>query len=60
MEENCRGLIEAFSRNFAGGTNKTTEDLRIADIPVEIRTEHFSNISLVPYHQANPLGDVYC
>jgi hypothetical protein len=41
----AHGLIEVLSRNLAGGTGKTTKNLRIASVPAGIPTDHLKNIN---------------
>jgi hypothetical protein len=51
LETIGRGLIEVLSRRKWGEPWKTS--LKISVVAAEIRTEHFSNISLEPYSRAN-------
>jgi hypothetical protein len=52
LGEHDNGLI---SRYFPGGNEEYHEkQVRIADVPAEVRTEHFPNASLKCYLYANP------
>jgi hypothetical protein len=46
--------MKILSRHFPGGTEITKSSVRIADVPVEIRTEHLKNTSLDHYPYSNP------
>jgi hypothetical protein len=58
MDGKDRGLICALCRNLPGGTegNHEKPQVRIADVLVEIRTDHLPNTGQERYHYDNPFG----